>query len=340
MASSDTRSPSGVLLVNLGTPDAPTSTALCAYLKEFLWDRRVVDFPRILWWPILHGIILNIRPARSARLYRQIWTPEGSPLLVTSKQQQAALQAELHARGLTDVHVGLGMRYGRPSIREGLQMLAAQGCRHICVLPLFPQYSHSTTASVSDAVAIAARALPTETAITQIHDYHAHPAYIAALAASIREVWHHHGQPDRLLFSFHGIPQRYADRGDPYPGQCARTAQLVAEALALEDDAWAMAFQSRFGRDAWLKPATDETLCKWGAQGMAHVQVICPGFAADCLETLQEINMENRHVFQQAGGKAFHYIPALNARDDHIRALADILIQHGTVSGASIQHED
>ncbi len=324
MALSDDHFPTGILLANLGTPDAPTPAALRAYLREFLWDRRVVDFPRILWWPILHSIILNIRPARSARLYRQIWTDRGSPLLVTAQQQKEALQRILRARG-SEICVELGMRYGRPSIRDGLDLLAQQGSRRICVLPLFPQYSHSTTASVFDAVADAARVLPAETTITQIHDYHAHPAYINALAASIRETWHRHGRPDRLLFSFHGIPQRYADRGDPYPGQCERTARLVATALELEDSVWAMAYQSRFGRDAWLKPATDETLRSWGEEGMHHVQVICPGFAADCLETLQEIDIENRHVFRQAGGGEFHYIPALNARPDHIRALADII---------------
>ena len=319
----------GILLANLGTPDAPNATALRAYLREFLWDRRVVDFPRILWWPILHGIILNIRPARSARLYRQIWTDKGSPLLVTAQQQKEALQQMLHA-GSTETRVELGMRYGRPSIRDGLDALAQQGCRRICVLPLFPQYSCSTTASVFDAVAAARPTLPAQTQITRIADYHAHPAYINALAASIRETWHRHGRPDRLLFSFHGIPQRYADRGDPYPEQCERTVRLVANVLELEDSMWSMAYQSRFGRDAWLKPATDETLRSWGEEGMRHVQVICPGFAADCLETLQEIDIENRQVFQQAGGGDFHYIPALNARPDHIRALADIVSQHET----------
>jgi len=335
MASSDTALPSGILLVNLGTPDAPTRTALRVYLKEFLSDRRVVDFPRFLWWPILHGIILNIRPARSARLYRHVWTPEGSPLLVTSKAQKVALQKELHARGLLHVYVEIGMRYGRPSIPDGLQALQRRGCRRICVLPLFPQYSYSTTASVFDAVAAARPALPAQTQITQIADYHAHPAYINALAASIREAWQSHGRPDRLIFSFHGIPQRYADRGDPYPEQCAQTARLVAAALEMQDEDWSMTFQSRFGRDAWLKPATDETLRHWGEQDIAHVQVICPGFAADCLETLQEIDMENRHIFEQAGGREFHYIPALNVRPDHIGALADIITEHMAEPGAS-----
>jgi len=326
MSQDDIQKKTGILLVNLGTPDAPATAAIRRYLKEFLWDRRVVDMPRILWWPILNGIILNTRPARSARLYQKIWTKEGSPLLVTGHRQKSALRKELHKRGHADAHVELGMRYGRPSIQQGLDSLIQCGCRHILVLPLFPQYSKSTTASVSDAIETST--IPPSAQIAQVNDYHDHPAYISALAASIRQAWQEHGKPERLLLSFHGIPQRYADMGDPYPEQCARTASLVTQALKLESGKWLLSFQSRFGREEWLKPYTDETLRSWGEQRIGNVHVACPGFAADCLETLEEIAVGNRHAFQQAGGGEFHYIPALNDRPEHILALADIASQH------------
>ena len=318
----------GILLVNLGTPDAPTPEAVKRYLKEFLWDKRVVDTPRILWWFILNGIILNTRPARSAKLYEKVWTKEGSPLLVIGNSQKSALQAELHKQGNTNMHVELGMRYGQPSIQQGLEALIGYGCQRILVLPLFPQYSNSTTASVSDAVKAAAKVLPSSVEIRQVNDYHDHPAYIAALATSIREAWQKHGKPEKLMLSFHGIPQRYADNGDPYPDHCNQTSRLLAEELELEPKEWIASFQSRFGREEWLKPYTDETLQAWGKQGIKSVQIGCPGFAADCLETIEEIAVENRHLFEHAGGGSFHYIAALNDRPDHIHALTDIAISH------------
>ncbi len=318
----------GILLVNLGTPDAPTPDALRRYLKEFLWDRRVVDTPRILWWFILNGIILNTRPARSARLYEKVWTKDGPPLLVIGNRQKSALTEELRRRGHTNMHVELGMRYGRPSIQKGLEALTGHGCQRILVLSLFPQYSNSTTASVSDAIETAAKALPSSIEIKQVNDYHDHAAYIGALAESVRETWKENGKPEKLMLSFHGIPQRYADNGDPYPDHCARTARLLAEKLELEPAEWLASFQSRFGREEWLKPYTDETLKAWGEKGVKNVQIACPGFAADCLETLEEIAVENRKIFNHAGGGDFHYIPALNDRPDHIRALADIATSH------------
>ncbi len=328
MSQADIQKKTGILLVNLGTPDAPTTAAVRRYLKEFLWDRRVVDLPRIIWWPILNGIVLNTRPARSAQLYKKVWTKEGSPLLVTGHRQRFALEKELHKCGDMSTHVELGMRYGQPSIEQGLDSLIRRGCHRIIVLPLFPQYSKTTTASVADAVEKAASGLSPSLQINQVNDYHDHPAYISAIATSIREAWKKHGKPERLMLSFHGIPQRYADMGDPYPEQCARTAGLVTQALELESGKWILSFQSRFGREQWLKPYTDETLRSWGEQRIGSVHVACPGFASDCLETLEEIAVENRHVFQQAGGGEFHYIPALNDRAENILALADIAAQH------------
>ena len=328
MSQADIQEKTGILLVNLGTPDAPTPEAVRRYLKEFLWDKRVVDTPRIPWWLILNGIILNTRSARSARLYKKVWTEEGSPLLVIGNSQKSALQAELHKQGNTNMHVELGMRYGNPSVQKGLETLIGRGCQRILVLPLFPQYSNSTTASVSDAVKAAAKVLPSSIQIRQVNDYHDHPAYIAALASCVKEAWQEHGKPEKLMLSFHGIPQRYADNGDPYPDHCARTAHLLAEKLGLEPADWILSFQSRFGREEWLKPYTDETLQAWGEQGIKSAQVACPGFAADCLETLEEIAVENRQIFENAGGDSFHYIPALNDRPDHIQALANIVASH------------
>lgn len=315
----------GILLANLGTPDAPTPTALRRYLKEFLWDRRVVDLPRPLWWLILNGIILNTRPKRSARLYERVWTPEGSPLLAISRRQAEALRAELACRlAAAPPAVALGMRYGQPSIASGLEELARQGCARVLVLPLYPQYSGATVGSTFDAVAqfyATQRAMP---ALRLISHYHAEPGYIAALAASIRELWQAEGKPDRLLFSFHGLPKRYAEEGDPYPGQCHETARLTAAALGLAQGEWMVCFQSRFGREEWLQPYTDKTLAALPGQSVRRVDVICPGFAADCLETLEEIAMTNRELFMEAGGERYRYLPALNAREDHMCFLADL----------------
>lgn len=322
---SDTAAPLGILLTNLGTPDAPTTPALRRYLAEFLWDRRVVDVPRPLWWLILHGIILRTRPARSARLYRKVWTAEGSPLLLIARRQQALLQQALEAKWPGRSKVALGMRYGNPSIASALTKLRAAGVRQVLVLPLYPQNSCSTTASTFDAVAEALRHTRDVPALRFVADYHADAAYIDALAASVREAPQGGASGQRLLFSFHGTPERYRTEGDPYYQQCLTTAWLTAERLGLKDDAWQVSFQSRFGREPWLQPYTDEVLKRLPAQGIKHVQVICPGFSADCLETLEEIAGENRELFLHAGGESFHYIPALNDRPDHITALAGIV---------------
>jgi ferrochelatase len=314
----------GVLLTNLGTPDAPTRAALKCYLKEFLWDPRVVEEPRWKWWLILNTVILNIRPARSARAYEGVWTEKGSPLMLHSLDQQAGLQKVLG----DDVHVELAMRYGNPSIASGLQKLRDKGCTRILIFPLYPQYAAATTASTFDAVADELKQWRRVPELRMISSYHNHPAYIDALAASVRKQWDANGKPDRLLISFHGIPQRYFDNGDPYPCMSRKTGRLLAEALELEEGEWFVSFQSRFGREEWVKPYTDTTLKAWGAEGVGRVDVICPGFSSDCLETLEEIAVENRDYFIEAGGREFHYIPALNSNEVHIRALAEIARAH------------
>jgi len=313
----------GVLLTNLGTPDAPTSAALRRYLKEFLSDPRVVEMNRMLWWCMLNLVILNIRPAKSARSYQSVWTEEGSPLMQYSLQQQDKLQTQFGDK----VCVELAMRYGNPSIALGLEKLRDKGCDKILILPLYPQYSGTTTGSTFDAVADVLKTWRYVPELRMMHSYHDHPAYISALAASVRQHWQTHGQADRLLISFHGIPQHYADQGDPYPDSCKKTAQLLVELLELKDDAYLLSFQSRFGREPWLQPYTQDTLTTWGKAGVQTVDVICPGFSADCLETLEEIAVENRDYFLEAGGKDLRYIPALNAQDHHIQALTRIIEQ-------------
>ncbi|MDQ6974115.1 MAG: ferrochelatase [Mariprofundaceae bacterium] len=314
----------GLLLTNLGTPDAPTPAALRRYLKEFLSDPRVVEMNRMLWWCMLNLVILTIRPAKSARSYQSVWTDEGSPLMQYSLQQREKLQAQFG----DSVCVELAMRYGKPSIAAGLEKLRAKGCGQVLILPLYPQYSGTTTGSTFDAVADVLKTWRDVPELRMMHSYHAHPAYISALASSVRQHWQAHGQAERLLISFHGIPQRYADQGDPYPILCKKTAQLLAEYLNLKEDEWLLSFQSRFGREPWLQPYTQDTLTTWGNAKMQTVDVICPGFSVDCLETLEEIAVENRDYFVEAGGKELRYIPALNAQDNHIQALKRIIEQH------------
>lgn len=315
----------GILLTNLGTPDAPTKAALRSYLKEFLWDPRVVEQPRWLWWLILNGIILNTRPAKSAALYKKIWTSKGSPLLTTGHAQRDKLQSALRRQLGESLHVELAMRYGKPSVRSGLEALRQKNCNHIIVLPLYPQYSATTTGSTFDAVANALSSWRRVPQLSFIDSYHDHPAYIEALAESIRTHWRQHGQSERLLMSYHGIPESYFSSGDPYPCHCRKTTRLVRESLGLDEAAAQLAFQSRFGKDPWVQPYTDETLKSWGKDGVASVDVVCPGFATDCLETLEEIAIENRSTFLEAGGKKYHYIPALNDSDAHIRMLVEIV---------------
>jgi ferrochelatase len=311
--------PYGVLLINLGSPEAPTKKALRRYLSEFLRDRRVVDLPRLFWWPILHGIILPFRSGRSAKLYASIWTPEGAPLVAMGRRQCRAMRTLLDGKA----HVEIGMRYGSPTIRDALANLCEKGCTRILVFPLYPQYSKTTTASALDAVSAALGELAHKPELRFIRGYHDHPDYIRALAESVQEQWQN-GRAERLLMSFHGIPQRYAESGDPYPDECRATAERLARALGLKSDEWMLAFQSRFGREEWLKPYTSEILTEWGKEGIKSVDVICPGFAADCLETLEEIAIQNRDLFLQAGGDRFRYIPALNDRPAHMKALSSI----------------
>lgn len=318
----------GVLLVNLGTPDAPTTQALRRYLAEFLSDPRVVEIPRMLWLMILYGAILPRRPAKSAKLYRSIWQEDGSPLMVYSRQQQQALQKEMHIRFKGEVRIELAMRYGNPSIKAGLERLQQQGARRLLVFPLYPQYSAATTATSYDAVFKVMNTWRWVPELRFVGQYHDHPAYIDALAKSVKTHWRQHNRGDLLLISFHGIPKRNLMLGDPYHCQCHKTGRLLAEQLGLNDKAWRVTFQSRFGKAEWLQPYTDKTLEALPAEGIKNVDVICPGFSVDCLETLEEIVVENCENFKQAGGENYHYIPALNAESPHIRALADVIQQH------------
>ncbi|PLK91857.1 ferrochelatase, partial [Klebsiella pneumoniae] len=309
----------GILLANLGTPDAPTPGAVKRYLRQFLSDKRVVDTSRLLWWPLLRGVILPIRSPRVAKLYQSVWMEEGSPLMVYSRRQQQAL-----ATRLPDTPVALGMSYGSPSLASAVDDLLAQGVEHIVVLPLYPQYSCSTVAAVWDELArilAKKRAIP---GISFIRDYAEHPDYIHALAASVRASFAVHGEPDLLLLSYHGIPQRYANQGDDYPQRCRDTTRELVSALGLPPERVMMTFQSRFGREPWLTPYTDETLKMLGEKGTKHIQVLCPGFAADCLETLEEIAVQNREIFLEAGGKQYEYIPALNADAAHIEMMVNL----------------
>lgn len=325
--SHDQPASAGVLLVNLGTPDAPTSAAVRRYLAEFLWDRRVVEIPRPLWWLILHGAILPFRPAQSARKYQHIWTTDGSPLLTITRQQAAAVAASLAEQRPGPVRVVVGMRYGNPSIAAGLAELRAAGAERLLVLPLYPQYAAATTASTFDAVAAELRSWRWLPELRFITHYHDEPGYLDALATSIRDA--RKDQPGkRLLFSFHGLPRRNLLAGDPYHCQCLKTARLIAERLGLQADEWAVAFQSRFGRAEWLRPYTSVVLADWAKSGVKRVDVVCPGFAADCLETLEEIAIENRQVFLAAGGEQYRYLPALNDEPAHIAALVGLIERH------------
>ena len=315
----------GVLVTNLGTPDAPTPAAVRRYLAEFLADPRVIELPRWVWRTILHGVVLRIRPPRSARAYASIWTPQGAPLLVNSRAIADALEAHWAGSRPDRVMVALGMRYGAPSIPKALHALRDAGATRLVVLPLYPQYSGTTGGSTFDAVTKALSGWRRVPALRFIDHYHDDPGYIDALAASIEAAWSEGGRPDRLLFSFHGLPRRYLDAGDPYHCECHKTARLVAEKLGLAPERWLVAFQSRVGREEWLRPYTDETLIEWGRARLERADVVCPGFSTDCLETLEEIAIRGRGTFVAAGGGQLRYIPALNAGRRHVEALATLV---------------
>ena len=328
----------GVLLTNLGTPQAPVKKHLRAYLKEFLSDPRIVEIPRLLWWFILHGFILNFRPARSAASYRTVWTDQGSPLLFHTQDQAEALQDALCQQFGDKVIVDFAMRYGEPSITDVVQGMLQRGVGKLLVLPLYPQYCGATTGSTFDALAAdftRRRWLPQ---LRFVNHYHDHAAYISALADSVKAYRAEHGSADKLLFSYHGVPQRYTDEGDPYYRECLETTQLVADVLGLDETDYLITFQSRFGREEWLQPSTDETLKGLPAQGVKSVQVICPGFAADCLETLEEVGVENRDYFLAAGGERYQYIPCLNSEPGHISALTALVSGH--LAGWLDEHQE
>ena len=318
----------GILLLNLGTPDAPTPAALRRYLGQFLSDRRVVEIPRALWWLILNGIILNVRPAKSAAKYAKIWTEEGSPLLVHMQRQARLLRGYLGERVSQPVVVEIGMSYGNPSVESAITKLREQGCDRILAFPLYPQYAASSTGSALDAVfrnLLQRRNMPELRTIRQYHD---HPAYIKALAESVRQHWGGSGKPDKLIMSFHGVPRYTLDKGDPYHCSCHKSARLLAEALGLSEQQYMVCFQSRFGRAEWIKPYLSQTLEELGRQKTRRVDVICPGFSSDCLETLEEIAMEGKTVFLNAGGGEYRYIPALNEREAWMHAMVDIALGH------------
>lgn len=321
-----------ILLVNLGTPDAPTASAVRRYLKQFLWDPRVVEIPRAIWWFILNGIILTIRPAKSAAKYAQIWTADGSPLKVNTSGQATKLQATFDARSTGAVKVNYAMRYGSPSIAGQLDQLKANGAQRVLILPLYPQFAASTTASVMDDVADWIKHTRNPPELRFVRNYHDDAAYIAALAASVREYWMVHGKPRILVMSFHGLPERSLHLGDPYFCECQKTGRLLAESLQLSVNDYRITFQSRFGRAKWLQPYTQATIEQLARDGVGHenprIDVVCPGFSSDCLETLEEITMECKAAYLEAGGKDFHYIFCLNQRDDWIAALAGVADRH------------
>ncbi|XSG86354.1 MAG: ferrochelatase [Methylohalobius sp. ZOD2] len=308
----------GVLLVNLGTPDAPTPKAVRAYLREFLGDRRVVPLPRLLWLPFLYGVVSTLRSRRVAQSYRSIWMNEGSPLAVYSRRLADKWDAQ-------EGRVLLGMCYGRPDLASGLKALRAQGAEQIFILPLYPQYSRTTTAAVFDRINRILAGWPYLPGCYFLNDYHAEPAYIDAVAGKIDEFWRASGRPERLLMSFHGLPEKSRAQGDPYYDQCLTSADLIAEALNLRDSEWQVVFQSRFGPAKWLKPYCVEVLKTLPEEGIRAVDVVCPGFAVDCLETLEEIAVVNQEIFLQAGGEQYRYIPALNDDDEHVAMLARLI---------------
>ncbi len=318
----------GILVSNLGSPDAPTGPALKRYLREFLGDPRVIEVSRLIWKPFLEGVILRKRPPKIARKFAAIWTNEGAPLTVITRKQASGLQATLKDRVGPPLHVEVGMRYGNPGIKEGLANLRSLGCRKILIFPLLPQYASSSVGAAFDGVTQELRTWRWVPELRFITHYHDDPRYIEALAATARELWDREGKPEKLLFSFHGIPRSTFLAGDPYHCECHKTGRLVADALKLRPDEWQLCFQSQLGPEEWLEPYTDKTVARLAKEGLKRLDVMCPGFSADCLETLEEIAVENREIFEENGGKTFRYIPSLNDRDVHLKALADIAWDH------------
>ncbi|MBL4631403.1 MAG: ferrochelatase [Paraglaciecola sp.] len=318
----------GVLITNLGTPDAPKKNELRRYLKEFLSDPRVVEIPRFIWWMMLNVVILNIRPKRSAKAYAGVWTERGSPLMFHTQDQTAALKSKLQRQYGDNIVLEFAMRYGSPSVDSVVNKMLHQGVQKLVVLPLYPQYCASTTASTFDAIAQSFRKIRWIPELRFITHYHDNQDYIKALAEKIQSHWLKHGRADKLIFSYHGIPKRYVLNGDPYLSQCHETSRLLAEMLDLSENEHFTSFQSRFGRDEWLTPYTDHSLMAFPEQGVKSVQIVCPGFSADCLETIEEIGEENRDYFLEAGGERYEYIAALNADKAHIDALANLLEPH------------
>ncbi|RTR32251.1 ferrochelatase [Shewanella atlantica] len=327
---SETTPAFGVLLVNLGTPDSPSASDVKRFLKQFLSDPRVVDLNPLIWKPILNGIILNTRPAKVAKLYQSIWSDEGSPLMVISQRQREKVASLLQEQLGQAIPVELGMSYGNPSLASGLDKLKQQGVERVVVLPLYPQYSCSTVAPVFDAIAAEFkdwRDIP-ETRFNK--EYYQDPAYIEALASSVRAHWNEHGQADVLLMSFHGVPVRYVNEGDPYQAQCQATALLLAQALGLKDEQWKLCFQSQFGKEEWLTPYTDKLLESLPEKGVKSVDIMCPAFAADCLETLEEISIGGKESFIESGGESYRFIPCLNDNEPHIELLAKLVTEQAS----------
>jgi protoporphyrin/coproporphyrin ferrochelatase len=318
----------GILLINLGTPDAPTAQAVRPYLKEFLGDPRVVEIPRAIWWLILNGIILNTRPKKSAAKYAKIWMPEGSPLRVHTEKQTSLLQGYLSQHTKAPYVVDYAMRYGNPSISSVLRKFKEQNCQRILVLPMYPQYAASSSGTAFDIVFAEILKMRNTPALRTIKNFHDNPGYIKALANNINDYWMKNGRPEKLVMSFHGLPQFSLDKGDPYHCECHKTGRLLAYELGLKPEQYFISFQSRFGKAEWLKPYTTATLLELGKKKTKRVDVVCPGFVADCLETLEEIAMEGKEDFQHAGGGEYHYIPCLNERNDWLHALTDLVMDN------------
>lgn len=315
----------GVLLVNLGTPEAPTAKALRPYLRQFLWDPRVIELSRPVWWTILHLFVLTFRPKNSAKLYQNIWTDEGSPLFVYSKRIAEAMEKKLQTEYGSPIHVALGMTYGQPSVAKALAELEEKGCTRIVLLPMYSHYSSTSTGASFDAVMKELMTWRRVPELRTIHQFHDDPGYIRALADSVRAHWAEHGEGEMLVTSYHGIPKRYFLNGDPYHCQCHKTTRLLAEELGLPKERYQVTFQSLFGKEEWLQPYTDATLEAMARSGIGRVDIMCPGFSVDCLETIDEIGRESRHVFLEAGGEEYHFIPCLNDRPEHVDLLTDLI---------------